>query len=380
MSLGSKMPVVVLLVTFSRIANFQGLPAPMSGTISLKSVERAISIVSNSAPEWWHVLILILKISATSTSTLDGAADTNLHFSLTQMFDDQLDELKKNTDPVSWTPQIEMEFCHAKIYLYALTLTAPAGPDRDDDSFRQMHQETILHRALKAASDLIAEAVKLGLSPVPSPSYPRGILTFAPKFYFTALFSSTTMLFRILGTRNPSIAAQENFAMNSIIEAHKIFQSFPDHRDFIRAAIHIEMMVGALLTQSEGRMMGWRELLVNNRLGASVMFDAVFRAGQYRNRDLATGKSPPVQEWRTMNDFFGKRVPRAPGQKNKDNRIAWDRGVETAGLELGSPGHMAPTRQMPSWLGDWETYMNYFEVGAEVWFNLDQPTNSGEFI
>lgn len=352
----------------------------MSATTTLKSVEKAISTISNSVPGWWRVLMLILKISAISTSTLDSVTDPNLHFSITQMFDDQLDELKKKTDSLSWTPQIEMEFCHAKIYLYALTLTTPARPDRGDDSHRQMQQETVLHRGLKAASDLISEAVKLNLLPALSQSYPGGMLTFAPKHYFTALFSSTTMLFRFLATRKSSIATQESLAMKSILEAHKIFQSFPDHRDFTRAAIHIETMVAVLLGRSEDRTTGSSELLVTNRLGASIVFDAVFRAGRHRNRNLATGESPPVQEWRTMNETFAERMPLAPRQKIRENSIARDRNLDSAVMDLRSPRQTAPTAQVPSWLGDWENHMDYFGVGAEQSFHFDQFTSSEGFV
>ena len=310
--------------------------------------------------------------------TLGGIEDHALHFSLTQMFDEQLDELKK-ANPDLWRSELEIEWCNAKLYLYALTFTIPTKANTSHNIQIQIHRQAILHKALGAASNLITELTKLGQL-CTSSSYPGGLLNFVPQPYFTALFNATTFLFRFMATYVMRTPAQESLAMGSVVEAHKIFQSFPEQRELTRAAIHIEMFIALL---RDGASVSMNELVVNNKLGASVMFDAIFHAVRQRNIDPMTGKALAVKEWKTVNETFAQRLPEAPAQRmgDRNGKIKDVTGFDSSVVESVQQSSTFG-EQDPQWWGEWENYMDLFQVGVGQWDLMDteQSTDDHDFL
>ena len=273
------------------------------------------------------------------------------------MFIQQLDELKQvNLEP--WTSELEVEWCNAKLYIYALTFTSPANADPSQNTQRWIHRQGILQKAFEASSSLITQFMKLGQSRTSS-LHPNSLLKFVPELYFTSMFNATTFLFRIMATFMTLTPAQANQAISLIIEAHKIFQSYPEHREFTRAAIHIETFIDIL---KQGAPVGMSELVVKNKLGASVMFDAIFHACRQRNIDPRTFKPFAVQEWRTVNETFAQRLPKAPAEKMENDFGAID--FENSGLETGQQS-MALPEQNSQWWEEWDKYIDLSQIREE---------------
>ena len=360
-----------------RTACFYGLPPPMSAQQQLKSIDKALGAISQSTPMWWHTLFSILKVTSSVMDSLGSVEDHVLHISLTQMFDDRLDKLKE-INAASWKSELEIGWCNAKLYLYALTFTRSANEKSSFNLYTQIHREVILHKAFEAASNLTTELTKLSQQ-CTSDLYPNGLLTFAPKLYYTALFNAATFLFRFMASSNTSMrtSIQESFAVDSIIEAHKIFQSFPEQRELTRAAIHIEMFID-VLKDSAG--IGMDELLVNNKLGASVMFDAVFRACRQRNIDPKTGKPLAVQEWKTVSETLAQRLPDVPVQSMRDND---ERISGVTDYEKNKPEVVEPSSGFEGlntqWMGNWENHMDLFQVGVGQWGTMNIEELAGDY-
>ncbi|KAI9697366.1 MAG: hypothetical protein M1820_007872 [Bogoriella megaspora] len=347
----------------------------MSTQQQMKSIDRALSIASQSIPVWFNPLFSILKITSSLMDSLGSVEDHALHASLTQMFSDQLDKLKE-TNVAFWRSDLEIEWCNAKLRLYALTFTVSANATSLRASQIHIHRQVILHKAFEAASSLTTELRKLSQQ-CTSDLYPSGLLTFVPKSYFSALFNAAAFLFRFIATSSmrTRTSTQEILAMNSIIEAHKIFHSFPEQRELTRAAIHIEMFIDVL---KNGPAIGMDELVVSNKLGASVMFDAVFRACRQRNTDPKTGKPLAVREWKTVNETFAQRLPDVPIQSTKDTaeRIIgvtdYENNAEAAEASSALGG------QNPQWWGNWENYIDLFQAGAGQWDAMDVGNLAGD--
>lgn len=346
----------------------------MSTQQQIRSIDKAFSATSNSIPLWWGTLFSILKITNSVMDTLGSIEDHALHFSLTQMFDDQLDELKRENSDL-WRSELEVEWYNAKLYLYALTFIIPATPDPSYNIQIQIHRQAILHKVLEAASNLITELTKLGQLGM-SDLYPGGLLNFVPKPYFTALFNATTFLLRFMATYITRTPAQESLAVGSIVEAHKIFQSFPLQRELTRAAIHIEMFIDIL---RDGASASMKDLVVKNKLGASIMFDAVFHACRQRNIDPRSGKALAVQEWKTVSETFAQRLPKAPAQKmgDDDGKINGVPGYDSSGLESVQQSS-ASGEQIPQWWEEWDNYIDLFQVGVEQWGAMDMEQSTDD--
>ena len=374
MSIGQDVDAYLLIDV--RIAVFYGLPPPMSTQQQMRSIDKALSPIPGSIPSWFGALLAILKVTSSAMDNLGGVEDPTLHFSLSQVFEDQLYGLKRaNAD--LWRSELEIEWCNARLCLYALDFTISASTNPSHVFQIQARRQAILYKALEAASNLTAEMRKLGQQ-CTSDLWPSGRLTFVPKSYFTALFNATTFLFRFIATCHASVGTpmQGSLAMGSIIEAHKIFQSFPEQRELTRAAIHIEMFIDV---SRDSAAISMDELVVNNKLGASVMFDAVFRACRQRNIDPRTGKPLAVQEWKTVSETFTQRLPDAPARAigDGDGKIKSVASYENNDFDVVEQSS-ALDRQNQQWWGDWENHMDLFQVGVEQWEFEDMEQSMGD--
>ena len=337
----------------------------------MKTIDSAIERASSLLRGDEQALSNIFKVVATSINSLDSISDRGVHFSLTEMFVAQLEEVKKSYSR-HWNLQLEVELQSAELYIYGLTFALQ--PDGDNANLQQAesHWPIILHQAFMAACTLVEHIMALAKLLVPSGFYPNGHLTFLPKYYFTALFSASAFLFRFLASSITRSHSQETRAVASVIGSHTIFQSFPAHRDKIRAAIHIETWMDMIRNIAHGSMAPLGSLVVTNKLGASVHHDAAFRSAKHRNRNPTTGESPPVQEWKTLNETESQRLEKAPVLTPQE-------GDESLGARRSdSPVTDTTLQQLPlqeaSWWANWQAHMDAFEVGFDQWGNIDGST------
>ncbi|KAL7919038.1 hypothetical protein ACQKWADRAFT_323294 [Trichoderma austrokoningii] len=338
----------------SRVAINLGFTSPISQQ-HMKSIDEALDSTSNLIPPWWKVLITILKITVSAIDTLNNIDNHALQFSSTEIFIEQLHKLKE-TEYESWRPELEIEWCNTKLHIFALTFTTPANTDANQDTHWRIHRQTILLKAFDAASSLVTHFMKLGQDHV-SELHPNGLLRTIPEPYFTSLFNAAAFFFRFMATFMALTPTQGKRAMDLIIEAHKIFHSFPERRELTRAAIHIEALIDAL---KQGVPVGMGELTMKNKLGASVIFDAIFHACRQRNIDSQTGKPLAMQQWKTVTETFAERLPETITRK---------KGYEAQQLESGVSDDpeqiMSLTELNAQWWEEWDNYINLNQIGDE---------------
>jgi hypothetical protein len=324
----------------------------------MKSIDEALNNTSNRVPPWWKVLIAILKVTVSAIDTLSNIDDHSLHFSSTEVFNEQLNKLKQaNHD--SWRPELEIEWCNSKLHVFALTFTTPTITDPNQDTHWRIHRQTILLKAFGAASSLVTHFTKLGQD-LSLELNPNDLLRTIPEPYFTSLFNATTFLFRFMATFLAITPTQRNKAMGLIIESHKIFHSFPERRELTRAAIHIEALIDIL---KQGVPVGMSELTVKNKLGASVMFDAIFHACRQRNIDSKTGRPLAMQQWKTITETFTERLPETATRKPTSQAGQYDSGNDDAEQTEQIP--WALTDLNTQWWEEWDSYINLNQIGDD---------------
>ncbi|KAL6884722.1 hypothetical protein GGI43DRAFT_432982 [Trichoderma evansii] len=344
-----------------KVATAFGFP-PLISQQQMKSIDEALNNMSNLVPPWWKVLITILKITVSAIDTLSNIYDHALHFSTTEIFDEQLDKLKQSNHD-SWRPELEIEWCNTKLHIFALTFTTPANTDPNQNTYWRIHHQTILLKALGAASSLVTHFIRIGQDAV-SDLHPNGLLRTIPEPYFTSLFNATTFLFRFMATFMAITPIQGNRVMGLIIESHKIFHSFPERREFTRAAIHIEALIDAL---KQGVPIGMSELTVKNKLGASVMFDAIFHACRQRNIDSKTGKPLAMQLWKTIAETFAERLQETPTRIPRNEAQKYDSGNS----DLEQNQQITDLTELSTqWWEEWDNYINLNQIGDEQLDNI----------
>lgn len=301
----------------------------------------------------------ILDVLCLVQTNLDSIEDASAHFSLTQMYEMQLDGIATQYQE-NWSWNLEAQLLSAKIYLFSMTLTQDLPLDEDQLSQAYMYRQIILERGGKASSSFVSTMVNLSNQSIPSHGYASGIMTFYPKHFFTSLMAAAAFLFRFLLSYQGATQMQQSQAINSIAEAHKVFQSFPDHRDAVRACINIEAFVNSVRTDQSANGLPKAELVFKNRLGASVTHDAVFRAAQQRNRHA------PITQWRMMVEDHGDRLPLAPEQK-----VVSPKSQPWTGSQTGPNEMQQQDQETAAWMGLWDNYSNEFGLLNEPWVQND---------
>jgi hypothetical protein len=113
----------------------------------------------------------------------------------------------------------------------------------------------------------------------------------------------------------------------------------------------------------QGAPAGMSELVVKNKLEASVMFDTGFHACRQRNIDPSSGRPLAVHVWRTVSETFAERLPGPPAQNMRtDNQVfSFENDVPELGRQ--SLGFVEDNLE---WWGEWDRYIDLFQVGEEL--------------
>lgn len=328
-----------------------------------KTLRRSQQLASSILTPADRASIGILDVLSCAHSHLDSIEDNLAQFSMIQTYEMRFDAINSQFKEI-WTDTLDAQLSAAKIYVLGIALTQDLPTDEEQLSQAFLYRQLILEKCMKVSSGFISTMTSLSNQSIPSRRYPGGVLIFYPKYYFTCLMATVTFLFRFILAFQGATQAQQSQVVVRMTEAHKIFQSFPDHRDAMRACIHIETLVNVIKRNAVSESSLGTEVLVKNRLGASVVHDALFRTAEQRNRHPVDGSSPPVSQWTMMGYDSGHRLPLAPEQK-----VVSPKGQSISSSYV-SPGEQQPLDIAP-WVGVWDDYLNEFGVLGEPWVQDD---------
>lgn len=269
----------------SRIATFLGFMPPISSPNQLKFVRKAIDQLDDSLSHEHRASLAIDEIVCHYNIALEAIEDAAAYLPLTDVFDDNLDAVKQ-THRVHWSSELDVHLQTAKLYLYAASAILPLQSNSSRDAETHITRQTLSLRGFNAATTLISTLKALAVSP-PGCSSPSK-LSFFPKPFFTGLFFSAVFLFRLIVFFQPTSHAQTARAIQGMADAQFVFQLLPHHRDHARGA----KLISKLVEKAESRDASTShflsgELVVTNRLGASLLWDTFARihVGAQNNGD-----------------------------------------------------------------------------------------------
>ena len=227
------------------------------------------------------------------TTALNVEMPANAKHSLIQMFDGELERIRAKFRD-AWCADTEINLQSAKLYLYGISFVSYGNKNTRSIAPSQgsVASKSILCSGLTAAVSLIynfsyldqTESERRSLSPGYGGYFP--LLSY-PNHYFTSAFFAVVFLLKYLAIYTEASESDKDLARNHIGIVHRKFASLAQSLSHLRAARTIEVL---------GRMpiaMNAREdLHVNTRLGASLLFDAVWTAAQIRNRPNEYAERP----------------------------------------------------------------------------------------
>lgn len=339
-----------------------GLPPLICSPQHVKSLKHARSLAADILTAEERFQIDLLDILCSSQTYLDNMDNPHAHYTMTETYNEQLTALKTATQAQwTWTTALDIQLESARLHVFAMTFIQDI-PQHDAQTL--LYQQNILQSLLTSASSLISTMTSLSQQEIAGHHFFGGVLTFYPKHYFLSLILASSSLFRFLISSRTPTQPQQSLAITRITEAHKIFQSFPDHRDAVRACIHIELCMSYIQRMTAETN---RDLFIKTRLGASIVLDTGFRAAQQRHFNPLDGTTAPMTQWADMGDHYAHRLPLAPEQK-----VVSPLGKNVAVTVPVLSGDTVNDMVVDVGVWDaWNSYSNDFGIMNEPWLGDD---------
>ncbi|KAI9685686.1 MAG: hypothetical protein M1822_004246 [Bathelium mastoideum] len=268
-----------------------------------------------------HAILVICEIICRFSLLLEDFEDMPEQPSLIQTFIDNLDTVKRNYS-ARWTPELDAQLEYAKLNLYAIA--GFLSPQGDFQIFGQqdVERQALLLRGLRSAFNLVDRMKTISVRVTADGQYDASSLIFYPKYFFTNLFLAVTALFRISTINKECIHAHRPQALQSINEALTIFQLLPNDRDMARVARLTGRILNVMhLENSWTTSLSLGKLVIANRLGASLLWDTIFRL----QKKVTNGSgSETLEVGRRRIGTEGDGLPPAPEMKTQLQNIQPD--------------------------------------------------------
>ena len=293
------------------------MPPPLNTTSHLDT----ISLLCRDAgiPRVLAARADIQREVARSVPTLVDKIDLRTRHSLIKLFESDLDRVRTTFRDV-WSAELDIDLLAAKLYLYGLAFVSPDPGDEDniEPEAPPFAARDILQRGLSAGVRLLYTARHLPVSV----SSPGGSITqnpgdsglgienyisqigFYPKHFWRLTGFAVYFLLWFLAVDLEASDTDKELARNYVSATHRLFMSFTNNPEHIRAAHSFEIL--GRIPNKTGKT---PQLRVNSRLGASFMYDAMYNAVFYREGARATTlEDPRITELRRIAETLRERA------------------------------------------------------------------------
>ncbi|KAI1259445.1 hypothetical protein F5Y18DRAFT_297246 [Xylariaceae sp. FL1019] len=280
---------------------FLGFMPPLSSHYHLKNTRKAVDGLHGHLKPDQLASITIYENMCNYSLTLEGVEEPSTSFLLAQSLNGSLD-IVKQTYAAEWSRKVDILFQFANLNLSSAALVPylqqgrAMGPQHITDLL------TLLLRGLTAASNLI-EGIRADtdcLIPPPAGEMTRGgprALVVSPKHYFANLFFAAVFLFRVCVLSQPISHAHKALAYQGMADVHETLRLLPQRRDIARAAMMVEKLLGKAHLHETPPPAALNELMITDRLGASIVRDTVLRVRIKGVGDpVMSGGEPQVEE------------------------------------------------------------------------------------
>jgi hypothetical protein len=253
-----------------------------------------------TAPGEFLAMTEIQRQVARYTSSLDEFTENGSPASLVYQFSREIDGIRTQYSN-TWSNAAEINLQGAKLYLYASCLlsTDRQSLETMKSSDTAIFTHTILQMGHAAALRLITVMGNMGRGgmdnpPCSAPEEGGCPLLAHPKQHFRITFFACVFLLKYLDCNRLASTADIEAARNAVSTTYQLFVRFPSTPQIIGAAKNLEVL-GRTIIPDQGRMV----TIVKTRLGASLLYNAIWTAGYLRGRhndpEFSTTVSTPSQ-------------------------------------------------------------------------------------
>jgi hypothetical protein len=269
------------LIPISSLAMHVGVSSPIRGSVDLATVEQFVR--SHPVPKEFAYQIMIHHTLAKFFNTIVENSQENLSHSLVKIIDAELDSLITRY-PTPWTPRTETANLTAKMLLYT-TVIIRLQSDRTAREILMRNGLAVAVRIVYLMDQGIAYESK-EFPNVPSENFQRTL----PKSYFRTLVLATTFLLRFFVLNIHATPEEQEMARNQVAIARRFLEvGAMGPKD--------ERMRGAKLFERLSRQqpvdLDSSKLKVDDRMGASLYYDAVATGHALRHEPIEVEKASP---------------------------------------------------------------------------------------
>lgn len=225
-------------------------------------------------------------------NTIIENSEENISHSLIGIIDNELDSLKTRFQ-TPWTPRVEMNYLTAKMLLYTTVILRL----REDRGSREILMRNCLSVAVRIAY-LTDQGLAYRSTEFPDLRF-EDLRNTLPKNYYRILVLSTAFLIRFFVLNNQATTEEQELARNHVAIAQRYLKlACNDPRDErVRGAI-----LFGVLCQQQPIDLEKSKLKVDDRMAASLLYDAITTGHVLRDLPVEIEESPPKSSSKAGSD------------------------------------------------------------------------------
>jgi len=252
-----------------------GVSPSINSTTDLATIEQFIRTYP-IPPEFAYQIMVQHTLAKFTTVVLENSQEVVSH-SLVKLIDTELDGLKVRF-PTPWTPRVEMAVLVAKIHLYTMTIIRI--------QLDLTSREILMKNGFSVALRIVYLSDQgLGYRPQEYSDLPPEVLQRAiPKNYFRTLVLATVFLLRFFVLNIHATPEEQEIARNHVAMAQRYLKAgaLGNQDERARGAFLLEM-----LSRQQPVDVDHTRLRIDDRMGASLVFDAITTGHELRNLPAA---------------------------------------------------------------------------------------------
>lgn len=274
-----------------------GVSPHINETTELATIENFVR--TYPIPQEFAYQVMVHHTLAKFTTIVLENSQEVVSQSLVKLIDTELDTLKSKF-PAPWSPRIEMAVLVAKLHLYTMTIIRM----QLDLTSREILMKSGYSVALRIVY-LSDQGLFHRSDDYPDLS-PEALQSSCPKNYFRALVLATVFLLRFFALNRNASPDEQEIAKNHIAIAQRFFKAgaVDPSDEKARAALLLEV-----LSRQEPMDIDNTKLKVDDRMGASLLFDAITRGHELRHIKAEVEEKTVPQETEVQSQPLPTEMP-----------------------------------------------------------------------
>jgi hypothetical protein len=309
------------------LAKYVGVTAPIKRLVDLAAIEHMVRTFP--LPPEFAYQVMIHHTLAKFFNTIVENSEENISHSLIGIIDAEIDGLKTRF-PTPWTSRVEMQYLTAKLLLYTTVILRL----QSDRSSREILMRNCLSVAVRIAY-LTDQGLAYHSTEFPDLRF-EDLRNTLPKNYYRILILSTAFLIRFFVLNDQTTPDEQELARNHVAIAQRYLKlACNNPRDErVRGAILFDVLCRQKPIDLEKS-----KLKVDDRMAASLFYDAITTGHVLRDMPVEVEESPPKPSSKANSEVLARQPKPNPAIDSIQHDMPMNTN-ELAIMDFSLPGDL----------------------------------------